>query len=122
MINKYNLCDEVIAKIDYADSSEEVKATIIGIEIESDTEKIKYKIRYNSDNISYTGYVYEDSIRYENSKYIIIWKCANELNDERVRIIHITAGSSQEAAEIFKKKLFNKLFQITIIAVEKLAL
>ena len=50
MVNKYNLCDKVRTKIHYEnDNRKEVDAFIHGIELVDGTDKIRYKIWFESD-------------------------------------------------------------------------
>ena len=46
-MNKYNIGDRIETKIHYKnDERTQVKATIIGVELESDMETLKYKISF----------------------------------------------------------------------------
>lgn len=65
-MNKYNIFDIVRTKIYYAnDPRTEVEAIIYGIEVDSETGGIKYKIRFNANSYENTyclGYVKETDV------------------------------------------------------------
>lgn len=70
MRNKYNVGDKVRVKTNYKnDKRREVEATITGVELEVNSDKVKYKIHIESDELEkkqgcfgYGGYVDEDNI------------------------------------------------------------
>lgn len=70
MRNKYNVGDKVRAKINYLnDRRKEVEATILGVELERGTDKVKYKIHFEPEDwekeqgcTGCKGYINEDDI------------------------------------------------------------
>lgn len=70
MRNKYNIGDKVRTKIYYQnDRRKEVEATILAVELESTTNKLKYKIGFEPDDCykkqgctGCHGYVYQDDV------------------------------------------------------------
>lgn len=67
---KYRIGDRVIAKINYQnDPRNEVEAVICGVELDSDIDRINYKIHMEPTEFdkkmgctSYIGYVYQENI------------------------------------------------------------
>ena len=68
-INKFNIGDKVRTKIHYQnDSRTEVEAIIRGVELEDDTDNVRYKIHFEPEEFDKgvctgcTGYVNQDDI------------------------------------------------------------
>lgn len=70
MQSKYNVGDKVRTKIRYQnDRRKEVEATILGVELENRTDKVKYKIHFEPEEwdkeqgcTGCEGYINEDDV------------------------------------------------------------